>query len=309
MKKSSDEGLFPADWALERRLAALAGAGIYRHRDELSATARCQLAAVRRILRSFGTWWSRTDSPFRRGAAAAQGQTWAARTRACARRLSKRSSGFLNAVSELGTDAVLMVLGHVTEEIRHDQAIDIARSVVTEILPIAERTGVRLCIEPVWPKFGGSFIEPLGLRDFIDSFDNEFVRAYFDVGNVLVWTYPQHWIRILGNRIYRVHVKDFKTGIGNISGVHAPASRRRALAAGDGGVSGRSATTDGSPVSCRRCRATRTRGSGRLRTRWTSYSRCRTGRRTGGQKRSVDGAGRLRVRTGDLRRRSPYWVA
>jgi hexulose-6-phosphate isomerase len=43
------------------------------------------------------------------------------------------------------------------------------------------------------------------------------VQAYFDAGNVLVFGYPQHWIRILGKRIKKVHVKDFRTGIGNIT--------------------------------------------------------------------------------------------
>jgi L-ribulose-5-phosphate 3-epimerase len=44
------------------------------------------------------------------------------------------------------------------------------------------------------------------------------VRAYFDVGNVLAWGYPEQWIDILGERIARVHVKDFKTQVGNITG-------------------------------------------------------------------------------------------
>ena len=142
---------------------------------------------------------------------------------------------YFKAVNELGCDAVLMVLGHVTEEVRHDQAMDIAHEAARELLPIAERFGVHVCLEPVWPKYGGSFIEPLGLRDFIDEFDNEYLRAYFDVGNVLVWTFPQHWIRILGERIYRVHVKDFRTDIGNIQGfthlLHGDVPWRNVMAA------------------------------------------------------------------------------
>ncbi|MCY4110298.1 MAG: sugar phosphate isomerase/epimerase [Chloroflexi bacterium] len=217
MKKSSDEGLFPADWALERRLAALAGAGFTGIEMDIGdgtlpvGSSSAEIAQFRNLVESHGL----VISAGRGGGMGADLSSADAGVRSKA---IETVEWFLNAVSELGTDAVLMVLGHVTEEIRHDQAIDIARSVVTEILPIAERTGVRLCIEPVWPKFGGSFIEPLGLRAFIDSYDNEFVRADFDVGTVLVCAYPQHWIRILGNRIYRVHVKDFKTGIGNISG-------------------------------------------------------------------------------------------
>jgi L-ribulose-5-phosphate 3-epimerase len=66
---------------------------------------------------------------------------------------------------------------------------------------------VALCIENVWNKF---LLSPLEMRDFIDGFDSRMVGAYFDVGNVLLTGYPEQWIRILGERIKRVHVKDFK---------------------------------------------------------------------------------------------------
>ena len=36
------------------------------------------------------------------------------------------------------------------------------------------------------------------------------MKAYLDVGNMLFYGYPQDWIRTLGPRIARVHVKDFK---------------------------------------------------------------------------------------------------
>ena len=52
----------------------------------------------------------------------------------------------------------------------------------------------------------------------IDSFGSPVVKSYFDVGNVLVFGYPEQWIRILGPRIVRVHVKDFKLSVGNIHG-------------------------------------------------------------------------------------------
>ena len=45
-----------------------------------------------------------------------------------------------------------------------------------------------------------------------------YVGAYFDVGNVLQFGYPEQWIRILGDRIFKVHVKDFSTRVGNITG-------------------------------------------------------------------------------------------
>jgi hexulose-6-phosphate isomerase len=34
-------------------------------------------------------------------------------------------------------------------------------------------------------------------------------RAYFDVGNVVEFGYPQEWIRELGRRIVKVHIKEY----------------------------------------------------------------------------------------------------
>ena len=143
----------------------------------------------------------------------------------------------------LGTDAYLFVPGAVdvfflpdAEVIPYDICYERASEAVRRILPAAHETGVTLCIENVWNKF---LLSPLEMRDFIDSFDSPalgsrqagspagvnlppqergFVGAYFDVGNVLLTGYPDHWIRILGQRIKRVHVKDFKRSVGTVEG-------------------------------------------------------------------------------------------
>jgi L-ribulose-5-phosphate 3-epimerase len=44
----------------------------------------------------------------------------------------------------------------------------------------------------------------------VDEFNSPWVKAYFDVGNIVFYGYPQDWVRTLGSRIVRVHVKDFK---------------------------------------------------------------------------------------------------
>ncbi|MDH4241562.1 MAG: sugar phosphate isomerase/epimerase [Phycisphaerae bacterium] len=122
----------------------------------------------------------------------------------------------------LGTDSYLFVPGAVdvfflpdAEVIPYDVCYERARDAIKELLPVAEATGVALCIENVWNKF---LLSPLEMRDFIDSFNSEMVGAYFDAGNVLLTGYPDHWIRILGERIKRVHVKDFKLSVGTVEG-------------------------------------------------------------------------------------------
>lgn len=74
---------------------------------------------------------------------------------------------------------------------------------------------VTIGVENVWNKF---LLSPLEFCRFLDEEGSPWVKAYFDCGNVLVSGYPDQWIRILGHRLARIHIKDFKTGVGNIGG-------------------------------------------------------------------------------------------
>lgn len=115
----------------------------------------------------------------------------------------------------LGADAVLVVPGVVTPDVSYDAALARVRESLTELVPAAEETGVTLALENVWNQ---AFLSPLEFRDFIDSFDSEYVGAYFDVGNILRTGYGEHWIRILGDRLSKVHFCNFRGEVGNITG-------------------------------------------------------------------------------------------
>ncbi len=156
----------------------------------------------------------------------ASGQSWTWSPTASDPEIRKKIIDFtckaLNVTKWLGTDAYLFVPGAVdvffnpdSEVVSYDVCYERASESVRQILPVAEETGVSLCIENVWNKF---LLSPLEMRDFIDSFDSEMVGAYFDIGNVLLTGYPDQWIRILGKRIKRVHVKDFKLSVGTADG-------------------------------------------------------------------------------------------
>jgi len=108
-----------------------------------------------------------------------------------------------------GTDTVLVVPGVVSEDVSYAAAYELSKKSLYELLPTAEQLGVTMALENVWNKF---LLSPLEFRDFIDSFDHELVQAYFDVGNILAYGYPHQWIDILGERIVRVHIKDFDVG-------------------------------------------------------------------------------------------------
>jgi L-ribulose-5-phosphate 3-epimerase len=123
----------------------------------------------------------------------------------------------------LNTDAILLVPGGVGAEFipgfpvtRYDIAYANALAALKTLAPVAAETGVTIGIENVWNKF---LLSPLEMRDFIDAAGGTpLIGSYFDVGNVIATGYPEQWIEILGSRIARVHFKDFKRSVGNLSG-------------------------------------------------------------------------------------------
>jgi len=125
---------------------------------------------------------------------------------------------YLEAASACRVDSVLVVPGAVAVPwdpsrpvVPARTAHELSRKSIRSLLPLAQDLGVRICVENVWNRF---LTGPFELASFIDSFGSPFVRAYFDVGNVLLFGYPEHWIEVLGDRIGRIHVKNFKTSGG-----------------------------------------------------------------------------------------------
>lgn len=112
---------------------------------------------------------------------------------------------------ELGADTVLVVPGVVNEDVTYNEAYENAYNSLIEMKPFIEKMQIYVGIENVWNKFLTTAYE---MRDFIDKIDCEYVGAYFDIGNVLINGYPEYWIEILGKRIKKVHIKDFKTNAG-----------------------------------------------------------------------------------------------
>ena len=112
----------------------------------------------------------------------------------------------LNQAKLYGADAVLLVPAVVRDDTTYEQAWERSQKKIPELLPLAEKTGVIIAIEEVWNKF------LLTARDFvqyIDEFNNPLVQAYVDVGNMVHYGVPQHWVRQVGKRIAKVHLKDY----------------------------------------------------------------------------------------------------
>lgn len=110
-----------------------------------------------------------------------------------------------------GADAVLLVPAVVNAETRYQEAWTRSQKQIRELIPLAAELKVIIAVEEVWNKF---LLSPLEFARYVDEFKSPWVRAYFDVGNVVISGYPQDWIRALGKRIVKVHLKDFKMGKG-----------------------------------------------------------------------------------------------
>ncbi|MGM8364889.1 sugar phosphate isomerase/epimerase family protein [Virgibacillus sp. W0181] len=123
--------------------------------------------------------------------------------------------------SLLGTDTILVVPGYVgvdfvpnSEVCSYEKVYERALEAISDLEAEAKSEQITIAIENVWNKF---LLSPLEMRDFVDQINSPYVGVYFDVGNVLLTGYPEQWIQILGERIKRVHFKDYRKDPGGFN--------------------------------------------------------------------------------------------
>lgn len=123
------------------------------------------------------------------------------------------TEAYIRAAGRLRAPAVLVMPGTVDvgwdpkRPVAHaKQVYDLSRRSLESLLPVAEGEGVTT-VENVWGKF---LTGPFEFCAYVDTFYSKSLKAYFDVGNVVLNGYPEHWIDILGPRIARVHFKNFR---------------------------------------------------------------------------------------------------
>jgi hexulose-6-phosphate isomerase len=106
-----------------------------------------------------------------------------------------------------GSDAVLLVPAVVNAQTSYRDAWTRSQAQIRKLIPLAAQLKVVIAIEEVWNKF---LLSPLEMDKYVREFQSPWVRTWFDVGNVLLYGYPQDWIRTLSKSIVKLHVKDFK---------------------------------------------------------------------------------------------------
>ncbi len=105
-----------------------------------------------------------------------------------------------------GGTTVLVVPAVVNRKVGYRDAYKRSQKNIRELIPDAQSHGIKIAIEEVWNKF---LLSPVEFARYIDEFESPWVGAYFDVGNVVEFGYPEEWIRELGKRILKVHIKEY----------------------------------------------------------------------------------------------------
>ena len=113
----------------------------------------------------------------------------------------------LRSTKAMGATVMLLVPAVVNEKVGYAEAYERSQANIKKVLPLAEELKVVVAVENVWNKF---LLSPVEFAKYVDEFQNPWLQAYFDTGNVVIFGYPQDWIRTLGKRIAKIHLKDFK---------------------------------------------------------------------------------------------------
>lgn len=117
-----------------------------------------------------------------------------------------------------GASSVLFVPGIVNKDISYADAYARSTAEIKKAIPLAEELGVAIAIENVWNKF---LLSPLEAVAFVDQFKTPAVKWHLDVGNLVDIGWPDQWIRILGPRVAKIHVKEYSRKIRDEKGPYA----------------------------------------------------------------------------------------
>jgi hexulose-6-phosphate isomerase len=105
-----------------------------------------------------------------------------------------------------GATSVLLVPAVVKKEVSYPDAYARSQAEIRKAVPLAEELGVKIAIENVWNQF---LLSPLEAARYVDEFNSTAVGWHFDVGNVITFGWPEQWIRVLGKRIQKLHIKEY----------------------------------------------------------------------------------------------------
>ena len=105
-----------------------------------------------------------------------------------------------------GGTTALLVPAVVNKNVSYAQAYERSQAEIRKVLPMAQDLGVKIAIENVWNLF---LLSPLECARYVDEFESDWIGWYFDVGNIVNYGWPEHWIHTLGSRILKLDIKEY----------------------------------------------------------------------------------------------------
>lgn len=208
MKKSIGDNMIPQGWSFEQGLALTKKSGYDGIELWLGdvpwfqmSTTDAEIRALRRKVEDAGLTVSNVST----------GLHW--KFPISARDPKVRQEGIriverqLEAAQILGTDAILMVPGLVTEEVPYNEVYLRCLDALRQLAPKAAKAGVKIGCENCNSEHR-FLISPREFAQFLDEVNSPFVGIHLDVGNIHDTGFAEQWIEIHGPRITRVHLKD-----------------------------------------------------------------------------------------------------
>ncbi len=208
MKKSIGDNMIPKGWTFERGLELVKKAGFDGIELWLGdvpwfqmSTTDAEVRELRRKVESAGLVVSNVST----------GLHW--RYALSAREPQIRRQGIhiverqLETAQLLGTDAILVVAGLVTEEVPYNEVYMRCLEALKPLGEAAGKAGVRIGCENcnAEQRF---LLSPGEFAAFLDDVDNPNVGLHLDVGNIHDTGFAEQWVEMLGPRITRIHLKD-----------------------------------------------------------------------------------------------------
>ena len=107
-----------------------------------------------------------------------------------------------------GASSILLVPGKARDGVTYEQCWERSIAGIRQAIPLCEETGVKIAIENVWNNF---IMKPEQAKDYLDAINSPWVGWHFDIGNMIKFGPSEEWIKVLGKRILKLHIKEYST--------------------------------------------------------------------------------------------------
>ncbi|MGO8814152.1 MAG: sugar phosphate isomerase/epimerase family protein [Terriglobia bacterium] len=208
MKKSIGDNMIPKGWSFEQGLDLVKKAGYDGIELWLGdvpwfqmSTTDAEIRELRRKVERAGLVVSNVST----------GLHWETPVSSRDPKVRDRAIGIverqIEAARILGTDAILVVVGLVTEEVPYNEVYQRSVEAMQKLGPTAGNAGVRIGCENCNSE-QRFLLSPREFWTFLNDVNSPHVGLHLDVGNIHDTGFAEQWIEIHGPRITRIHVKD-----------------------------------------------------------------------------------------------------